>query len=73
MDYGKYRFGLEVNERIYFYLQDRGIEVEEDVTHEAMRKRYQRYEASKHSIQRLETVYQRILIKSYNAPRMSMF
>lgn len=73
MDYGKYRFGLEVNERIYFYLQNRGIEVEEDVTHEAMRKRYQRYEASKHSIQRLETVYQRIPVKSYNAPRMSMF
>lgn len=68
MDYGKYRMNLEVNELIYFYLNDRGIDVEEDITHEAMRKRYQRYEKSRHSIQTLETLYQRIPTKKLQRP-----
>lgn len=68
MDYGKYRMHLEVNELIYYYLHDRGIEVEEDITHEALRKRYQRYENGKHSIQRLETIYQRIPVKKLQRP-----
>lgn len=68
MDYGRHRVGLEVNELIYYYLHDRGIEVEEDITHEALRKRYQRYEVSRQQIQRLETIYQRIPTKKLQRP-----
>src|SRR5690606_31443894 len=65
MDYGKYRMGLEVNALISYYLHDRGILIEEEMSSETMRKRYYRYEKSKSSLKDFENITHRLPVKKY--------
>jgi len=70
MDFGKYRMHLEVNALIGYYLHDRGILMEEDITHEAMRKRYQRYEKSKSDMGTFENLVSRLPVKKHSRPEI---
>lgn len=70
MDFGKHRMRLEVNLLIGYYLESRGIAVEEDITHEALRKRYQRYEKSKIDMTRFANTLARMPNKKYSSSKI---